>query len=112
MSEDWVEFEGHCIDVIPLTGERPAEEAKIFRIAVLRNGRSLARFRNHAEAVQVAQALAHLSDLGEFIAELASDCEEIPDELSKVELLARIKALATLMENPIGPSNPEDNIPF
>ena len=112
MSEDWVEFEKHCLDVIPLTGDRPPEEAKIFRIAIVRNGRSLARFRNHTDAVKVAQTLAHNIDLCEAISELAADCEEIPDELSKVELIARIKLLEELMENPIGPSNPEDNIPF
>lgn len=112
MSEDWVEFEGHCLDVIPLSGDRPPEEAKIFRIAIVRNGRSLARFRNHADAVTVAQTLAHNTDLCEAISELAADCEEIPDELSKEELIARIKLLEELMENPVGPSNPEDNIPF
>ena len=112
MSEDWVEFEEHCLDVIPLSKDRPSEEAKLFRFAVVRNGRSLARFRHHTDAVTVAQTLAHNMDLCEAISELAADCEAIPDELSKEELLARIKILAELMENPIGPSNPEDNIPF
>ena len=112
MSEDWIEFEEHFIDVIPLTGDRPSEEASLFRVAVLQCGRSIGRFRKHDEAVRVAQMLAHQMDLVEAIIDLAHDCEANGADIDKSELLARITELAKLADTPTKPSNTKDKVPF